>query len=84
MGMDFYSCENCGEIFDDCGSYGVCHKCNAWFCDDCDNKYRVEEENGKCPICSGETVPEKRLLDFALKKLKTSKEKLKREYRDML
>jgi len=33
MGVDFYSCKECGETFPDCGEYFTCKGCYKHFCD---------------------------------------------------
>lgn len=36
MSIDYYSCNNCGETFPDCGDYISCEGCGtSWCCDEC-------------------------------------------------
>lgn len=36
MGVEFYTCDNCGETFADCGEYVSCETCcTKWCCDEC-------------------------------------------------
>lgn len=36
MSVDYYSCNNCGETFSDCGSFVSCETCGTkWCCDEC-------------------------------------------------
>lgn len=35
MGVDYYTCEFCNEIFNDCGNYNRCQKCRRMMCEDC-------------------------------------------------
>ena len=36
MGVDFYSCDECGEIYDDCGGmYNNCEDCGRMICFEC-------------------------------------------------
>ena len=36
MSIDYYSCNNCGETFPDCGDYVSCEGCGTnWCCDEC-------------------------------------------------
>ena len=36
MGVDFYTCNRCGETFPDCGPYVSCEGCGTvWCCDEC-------------------------------------------------
>lgn len=32
MGVDYYTCKNCGENFPDCGDYVSCESCFAHWC----------------------------------------------------
>lgn len=36
MGVEFYTCDNCGTTFPDCGEYVSCETCwTKWCCDEC-------------------------------------------------
>jgi len=35
MGIDYFNCISCGEIFPDCDYVGICANCENWFCKDC-------------------------------------------------
>lgn len=36
MGVEFYTCDNCGTTFSDCGEYVSCETClTKWCCDEC-------------------------------------------------
>lgn len=35
MGVDYYTCEFCKEIFNDCGNYNRCQNCRRMMCEDC-------------------------------------------------
>ncbi len=35
MGVDYYNCDNCNEIYADCSNYGSCIVCNADVCYGC-------------------------------------------------
>ena len=95
MGVDFYACDSCGETFNDCGDYAHCETCGQLLCPDCMNKYGVghsmadidADEQGddnfdQCPFCAKKIVSDNTLLEFALKKLNTTKEKLIKEYKN--
>lgn len=43
MGVDYYSCENCGEIYNDCGDYYNCGECWTGFCNRCGEKELIEK-----------------------------------------
>lgn len=45
MGVDFYSCKNCGDTFPDCGEYVSCDCGEHWCCDECaeEDGYRKDE-----------------------------------------
>jgi hypothetical protein len=89
MGVDWYSCKNCGETFPDCGDYTGCECGEHWCCDDCAEAdgFQYEEEGftpegskwsqeTSCNFCRKEDYDEFELLRFALDKLGLSREQL--------
>lgn len=64
MGVDFYSCDCCGEVFDDCGYWESCRNCNNVYCDECVSKIKyIKDETGdviSCPICIDEELKNKK------------------------
>jgi hypothetical protein len=38
MGVDYYNCEDCGDIFSDAGHHGYCGGCESRLCGDCYDK----------------------------------------------
>lgn len=45
MGVDFYPCKSCGEVFCDCGEYVCCIECGSkWCSDDCASDDGYEKE----------------------------------------
>jgi hypothetical protein len=86
MGVDFYTCENCGRTFPDCGPYFSCYSCSARFCsNECgvkqveDDESEGEPEDGRwkeeittCIFCRKESVTDRDLMLFLLKKLALS------------
>lgn len=80
MGVDFYTCENCGYNFPDCGSYFSCSGCDARFCsNECGGRQVIEEESEdevddehyheeltSCVLCRKETATSHELLHFLL------------------
>jgi hypothetical protein len=46
MGVDFYSCKNCGNTFSDCGRYVSCECGKRWCSDEC-----AEEDGYKKNKC---------------------------------
>lgn len=89
MGVDWYSCRECGDTFPDCGDYYVCEECGTLWCSEkCAEKggAKVDEDNGSyslvvsCKFCREEYAPDSELLAFALGKLKVSREVLVKEY----
>lgn len=95
MGVDFFTCDNCGETFNDCGDYAHCETCGQYLCPDCMRKYGVghsmimpnkdSEDDGydPCPFCTKQIVNDKSLLEFALKELKTTREDLAKKYKEI-
>lgn len=76
MGVDFYTCERCGENFSDCGDYALCEGCEAMFCrDECGKVY----ENS-CMFCRNEEASDRALFAFALGQLGLNREELLARY----
>ena len=49
MGVDWYSCNNCGDTFPDCGDYVDCPYCGTHWCsDECAEKDGYRED--KCKL----------------------------------
>lgn len=41
MGIDYFNCPECDEIYPDCGGFITCVKCESWICESCaDEVYR--------------------------------------------
>jgi hypothetical protein len=52
MGVDFYNCDICNEIYADCVG-GSCEGCHASWCDRCDAKTSIFnfEDEIRCDLC---------------------------------
>ncbi|HVI40874.1 MAG TPA: hypothetical protein VM577_09455 [Anaerovoracaceae bacterium] len=81
MGVDFYSCAQCGECFPDCGPYFTCSSCEQMFCCDECGVRKVEQPGEKrwqdvtsCLLCRKEDVTDSTLLYFVLNKFNLSYE----------
>jgi len=82
MGVDFYTCANCGYNFPDCGSYFSC-ECGEHFCSNkCGGRQVIQEESDDetsdddfleeittCILCRKESVTDRDMVRFLLKKL---------------
>lgn len=97
MGVDYYNCEICEEIFADAGYYGHCGKCESIMCGNCYDKMR--EKNGElgedheradwygedspncCDLCDGTKIDEGEFTEFLIKKIGKSREELLEEFR---
>lgn len=97
MGVDFYNCEICEEIFNDCGHYGHCAKCESTLCGDCYDK--MYEKNGGldeddenygywgegapacCDKCDGTVIDKTAFFQFLADKLGKEIEELEAEFR---
>jgi len=45
MGVDFYNCDHCGEIYDDCGGfYNTCKECGTRICFYCQVKLGMRKD----------------------------------------
>ena len=97
MGVDFYNCNICDEIFNDCGDYGICSNCEGMMCDTCHQemvkKYGnpeigsdAERSYGdmssiKCDICSGVIVTDKDIVDYIIDITGNTKQELEDKVR---
>ena len=85
MGVDFYNCDNCGEIYADCVG-GSCEGCDSSWCNRCDDIIRSFFYNGniRCDLCfqtRARNPTNDLLLYFALEKLKMTLKDLKEEFK---
>ena len=84
MSVDFYPCDNCGEVFCDCGEYVKCEDCGKhWCCTECadEDGFKIEQDDEEsyrtsCKYCRGEEFTDEELLDYALKLLDLNREEL--------
>ena len=97
MGVDYYNCEICGDIFADAGHYGHCGKCEATLCGHCYDEMQMkngmlgedhpradwfgEEAPNCCDKCDGSVIDEGAFTSFLLKKLGKTREELEEEFR---
>lgn len=89
MGVDYYNCDYCKEIFSDCEDYGICESCYSRWCSDCERygncKSFIFEGKQRCGFCwkdAPRDIKKGLLLDFALEKLCTTQEVLEKEFRE--
>ena len=90
FGIDYLTCDCCGEAFPDVCDYLNCEKCDAVLCEGCCEQYGVEvyrnTEKDGCPVCNGDIVTDQQLLEFLIVKYCDGKysnaEKLFRENRN--
>ena len=92
MGVDFYPCGVCGEIFGDCGEYYTCLSCEHYLCAICGRK--ADEEYGsvendmygddpaKCEACAGDIVLDAAIVKFLLEKYNLQHENIVEEIRE--
>jgi hypothetical protein len=71
MGVDYYNCDLCDEIYDNCDGYGGDCACKHSFCVDCFDdmkelyEYDEEEEELKqCKLCDEKELKKKRKNDI--------------------
>jgi hypothetical protein len=97
MGVDYYNCEICNEIFADAGHYGHCGKCEATLCGHCYDEMRTKngelgEEHEKaswygeeapncCDVCDGTVIDETEFINFLVKKIGSTREELEIEFK---
>jgi len=100
MGIDYYNCDICGDIFNDCGHYGYCGNCEATLCGHCYDA--MSEKNGElgeghenaddygedapncCDVCDGTHIDPNEFLRFVISKTGMSEEDLETEYREQV
>ncbi len=62
MGVDFYNCAECTEIYADCGDYTTCDVCGRGFCSACEDvttEFELECEGvGDCVESMGWVDPD--------------------------
>lgn len=59
MGVDYYNCTECNQIYADCGDYKTCCWCRDGFCGYCDGVQEVLLKcNGDCIESTGYTEEE--------------------------
>ena len=88
MGVDYYDCEACGEIYCDCGPCGYCDGCDAMLCIDCYDKsvekYGKDEEHDhllKCVLCQKDVITDATLVPFLLSLAGMTREQAENEIR---
>lgn len=98
MGIDYYSCANCGYNFPDCGTYFSCD-CGEHFCSDkCGKREYTEEEVDEphedgdydlkiieittCLFCREEEYHTDELFNFLLDKFKLTREEVIKLYKE--
>ena len=80
MSIDYYSCNYCGDTFNDCGYYVTCDCGNSWCSDECAKKDGYRKTKGTCKFCRGEDVRDEELIKFALKQLGLTRKELVLKY----
>lgn len=73
MGVDFYTCDHCGESFPDCGHYVRCRgeDCGRMWCSKAcavaEGHSTDEDGEQSCSFCRDEAFTDSQLLSFVLK-----------------
>jgi hypothetical protein len=89
MGVDWYSCRNCGDTFPDCGPHESCECGEHWCCSSCAEEdginYKYDEEDDyetiSCNYCREEDFEDYELLYFLFEKHNTSRQKVIEQYK---
>jgi len=94
MGVDWYSCEICGDTFPDCGPHEYCGKCESAIgpccMDEQFKKYGTSEDQdaidgygetclAECDECTASKVHDKDIMEWALDQLNVSEEYAKKQ-----
>jgi hypothetical protein len=77
MGIDYYTCANCGDAFADCNDYFSCEHCYEHFCtDECGGKETEDNDDPdsdaeimSCIFCRREVTHDYDMIQFLLDKL---------------
>lgn len=84
MGVDFYPCAKCGEVFADSGPFGECGHCGTMFCIDCIkcvHEPETEDDEPSCAICRHEIVTDAGLVELLLNYTGMTREEAEKRYR---
>ena len=89
MGVDYYTCDACGEVFSDCGHCGLCEGCEADLCGECydksTSKYQGDNDDGewqpleKCIVCQKDVVTDAMIVAFYLKTSGRTREQVEKD-----
>ena len=82
MGVDFYNCCVCNEIYSDCGEYGSCEGCGRSWCGRCDIETFWYDDDICCDLCFSTDpveLTQEKMLDYALEKLQMTRQQLQEE-----
>lgn len=86
MGVDFYNCDRCGEIYASCSNYGSCEGCDASWCEFCAQSFESfwVGDAIRCDLCFHPYGPPnpstEQLLELALFQLKKTRDELHAEW----
>ncbi len=89
MGVDFFPCERCSSAICDCGDWISCNEdCGRRWCDgECARADGRKHSDGDdydhdvtCAFCRNEETDDTNLLTFMLKKHKTTRARVLKEY----
>lgn len=84
MGVDYYNCDVCQDIFSDCSGYGYCDGCYKRWCQSCYVAKFIFDGRERCDLCWNDAcipVKSKQLLEFCCKKYKTTPSEIEEEFR---
>lgn len=86
MGIDYLSCNYCGDGFPDVIDYVSCDCGNSWCSEECAKKdgYKYNKRTGdtSCKYCRKEDFTDDELLKYALKLLGKTRKELINEYKN--
>jgi hypothetical protein len=89
MGVDWYSCNYCGDTFSDAGYFKSCECGNKWCSDECaeaDGRIYSEDEESyelSCNYCRGEDFSDYELLQYLMARLGIStREEVVKAYKE--
>jgi hypothetical protein len=91
MGVDYYTCQNCGQTYADCSYYFTCTNCESGFCSDKCGGRKVEkasasgkywDDETSCVLCREEVIPDSDMVNFLLNRLGMTRTQAEELYRN--
>lgn len=83
MGVEFYPCAGCNEVWCDCGDFFSCSTCESTFCsEECGGRQVIKagekrwQDETTCVLCRRDRATDGDLLYFLLRKYNLTREEV--------